>query len=108
MRAYGEGLEAVATVQGGLGVLRTAVVPRWIGIRNRECGKCNGGETRMRDAKKISQGQTSIRLGSDDTRRLRERAHGIVVDRCNGHPSGLDTGVNELDICKSVFGLLIA
>lgn len=57
------------------------VVPRWTGRRNRECGKSNGGETRMRAAKKISEGQTSVRLGSDDTRRPRERARGIVVAR---------------------------
>ena len=71
MRAYGAGLEAVATVEGGLAVLRTVVVPRWTEKRGekeeriKSWGEKEWGETRMRAAKKKDNigGQTTMRVG---------------------------------------------
>ena len=78
----------MATVEGGLGVLRTVVVPRWTGKRGEKEERIKsvgrkgmGGETRMRAAKKKDNigGQTAVRVG---VRRHSSSARESSWNRC--------------------------
>ena len=85
--SLGEGLEAVAIVEGGLGVLRTVVVPRWTEKRGEKEERIEsvrrkgmGGETRMRDMlRSYLRDRHWFVWGEMTLSRPRERARGIVV-----------------------------